>query len=203
MFDDEDAETAAKKSVPSQYQFAPVAEKPAAPAAAVPKQANERKKSPGKEVPKTDGADTKADKPGTGTKPRATAKENAELKEAPGPPVGFTCTLDGKPGEITRVDRAKGEFSHSTSETPVPFADVPNRIRFLVDPEHPDKDVSNYFAAPNLVNETPGKLDEDTRHTPLAGNKKPQQASAAEPNQRTTNKGRRQRAAGFGDRPSF
>jgi hypothetical protein len=41
MFEDEDAETAAKKAAPGQYQFAPVVEKPAAPAAAAPKQANE------------------------------------------------------------------------------------------------------------------------------------------------------------------
>jgi hypothetical protein len=42
MFDDEDAETASKKSAPGQYQFAPVADRPAMrAAAAAPKRANE------------------------------------------------------------------------------------------------------------------------------------------------------------------
>jgi hypothetical protein len=69
MFEDEDAETAAKKSTPGQYQFAPVVEKPATPtaAAAAPEQEKESKKIAGEHTSKTnDDSKGKADESGGG-----------------------------------------------------------------------------------------------------------------------------------------
>jgi hypothetical protein len=76
MFDEEDAETAAKKSAPGQYQFAPVVEKAAAPkaVAAAPEQEKESKKIASGETPKTnDDSKEKADDSGVGIPKVSTA----------------------------------------------------------------------------------------------------------------------------------
>jgi hypothetical protein len=75
MFADEDAATAAKKSVSGQYQFAPVIEKPAAEetVASAPEQEKEPKNIAGENGPKTtDDSGDKADHSGSGA-PKASA----------------------------------------------------------------------------------------------------------------------------------
>lgn len=175
MFDDEEIETVSKKSARGQYQFAPVVDKSATStaAAAAPKQATESRKSTTKDAPKTKqgSKEPKAGEPG-GLTPKA-------CKEA-----GWTFKKRGDPKntlEITEVDYGKRELKVVGSETPIPFGDV----LFLTDPEHPDKNLSTYFATDSEKNEEPLNPD---RVTGMVG--KPPQAAIAEAKKKASKKSR-------------
>jgi hypothetical protein len=176
MWDDEDPETASKKSAPGQYQMAPVVEKSVTPmaATAAPKQAKEAEKSPHKDAPKANGGATeqKADEPGVGT--------TKAFKEA-----GWTFKKRGDPKnilEITEVDYGKRELKVAGSKAPVPFGDV----LFLTDPENPDRNLSSYFSTDNPgLNEALVRLD---RVEGMGG--KPPQAATTEAKKKASKKSR-------------
>lgn len=143
--------------VPGQYQFAPVVEKPATPAAAAvaPKQATESNKSASKDIPAINAAATKQEIDRSGG-PSKTCKEE-----------GWTFKKRGEPSkllEIAGVDRAKRQLKIVGSDNPVSF----DNVLFLSDPEHPDRNLSGYFATDNPQSGDPAKGTSGTPAQPAA-----------------------------------